>query len=154
MSSNNNNNHRTKRASTGSAVVHTMASGPVLADIYRGITPDGHAYLYYVLSRVWHPRSSIRENYSNRFYERNEPQIIEIARKAAEWIRKNPQAADQQYQRPAELPSQCADRSAPVSGDPAGQPPTPRDPVATVPRDRVATAPSGRAATAPRGLEA
>ena len=98
------NNNRSKRSAENNCVVHTVTSGPVLADIYRGATPDGHAYLYYVLSRVWRPQSSVRENYSNRFYERNEMQIVEIARKAAEWIRQNPRAADQHCQQRAEMP--------------------------------------------------
>ena len=103
MSSNNNN--RPKRSAENSSLAHTIASGPILADIYRGITPDGHAYLYYVLSRAWRPQSGLRENYSNRFYERNEVQICEIAQKASEWIRANPRAADQQCQTRAEMPS-------------------------------------------------
>jgi hypothetical protein len=100
----NGNNNRPKRSAENHSMVHTVTSGPVLADIYRGTTPDGHAYLYYVLSRVWRPQSSVRENYSNRFYERNEMQIVEIARKASEWIRQNPSAADQHCQRRAETP--------------------------------------------------
>ena len=74
------NNNRPKRSAENSSLVHTIASGPVLADIYRGVTPDGHAYLYYVLSRAWRPQSGVRENYSNRFYERNEVQIVEVVR--------------------------------------------------------------------------
>jgi hypothetical protein len=102
MSSNHNN--RPKRSAENSSLVHTIASGPVLADIYRGITPDGHAYLYYVLSRAWRPQSGVRENYSNRFYERNEMQIVEVGRKASGWIRENPLAADQQCQPRPEMP--------------------------------------------------
>ena len=109
MSSNNSSN-RPKRSAAGSAVVHTVAAGPVLADIYRGITPDGHAYLYYVLSRIWRPQSGVRENYSNRFYERNEGQIIEVAQKASQWIRQNPRAADQPCQRQTTGPQQLSER--------------------------------------------
>ena len=120
MSSNNNN--RPKRSAENSSLVQTIASGPVLADIYRGITPDGHAYLYYVLSRAWRPQSGVRENYSNRFYERNEMQIVEIARKASEWIRENPRAADQQCQSRAETPpfptERKIDSQAPVAQRP------------------------------------
>ena len=98
------NNNRPKRPADTSSLVNTIASGPVLADIYRGVTPDGHAYLYYVLSRAWRPQSGVRENYSNRFYERNEIQIVEVVREASEWIRENPLAADQQCQPRAEMP--------------------------------------------------
>ena len=80
------------------------------SDIYRGITPDGHAYLYYVLSRIWRPQSGVRENYSNRFYERNEGQIIEVAQKASQWIRQNPRAADQPCQRQTTGPQQLSER--------------------------------------------
>ena len=117
---------KSKRSSDNHSVVQTITSGPVLADIYRGITPDGHAYLYYVLSRVWRPQSSVRENYSNRFYERNEPQILETARKASEWIRQNPCAADQHHQARAEMPPDPVD----VPAIDAGQPRTSQRPLA------------------------
>ncbi len=120
------NNNRPKRSSENSGVVHTITSGPVLGDICRGVTPDGHAYLYYVLSRAWRPQSGVRENYSNRFYERNEMQIIEIAQKASEWIHQNPRAADQHCQRqtkisphPTEMPTASrapVAESRPVNG--------------------------------------
>jgi len=96
------NPNRPKRSAENSSLVHTISSGPILADIYRGVTPDGHAYLYYVPARAWRPQSGVRENYSNRFYERNELQIVEVIRKASEWIRQHPRAADESCQRPIE----------------------------------------------------
>ena len=108
------NNTRPKRTAEENGLVHTVTSGPVLADIYRGATPDGHAYLYYVVSRAWRPRSGVRENYSNRFYERNETQIVEIAQRASEWIRRNPRAADQQCQPRQEGPPRPAEPHVPA----------------------------------------
>ena len=90
--------NKPRRLTENHRLVHTVNTGPVLADIFRGITPDGHAYLYFVLSRVWRPQSSVRENYSNRFYERHELQVVETAGKASEWIRANPRAADLDHQ--------------------------------------------------------
>ena len=101
-------NNKSRRAAENHSVVHTVKPGPVLADIYRGVTPDGHSYLYFVLSRVWRPQSSIRQNYSNRFYERNEMQVVETAGKACEWIRANPCAADQHQQSRDAMSSELA----------------------------------------------
>ena len=100
-------NNKPRRSAGNHGVVHTVTSGPVLADIYRGVTPDGHAYLYYVLSRVWRPQSNVRENYSNRLYERNEMQVVEAAGKASEWIRQNPCVADLDRQPHAEMPPEA-----------------------------------------------
>ena len=117
-------NSKPRRSAENHTLVHTVTSGPVLADIYRGVTPDGHAYLYYVLSRVWRPQSNVRENYSNRLYERNEMQVVEAAGKASEWIRQNPCVADLDRQPHAEIPPESAD--APTIGE--GEPRPPRGP--------------------------
>ena len=81
---------------TGENIVHTIRSGAVIADILRGTTSDGHAYLYYQTSRAWRPISGLRENFSQRFYERNERDHVMAVQKASLWIRKNPRAADDQ----------------------------------------------------------
>lgn len=116
--------NKPRRSTENHSLVHTVTTGPVLADIYRGVTPDGHAYLYFVLSRIWQPQSSVRKNYSNRFYERNEMQVVETAGRASEWIRDNPCAADQHHQSQAEIPPESAD--APTIGE--GEPRPPRGP--------------------------
>ena len=79
-------------------IVTSIESGPVVIDVLRGTTADGHTYLYYQPSRAWQPQNGTRKNFSLRFYERNEKDIIQAVQKASQWIRKNPQAADTSLQ--------------------------------------------------------
>ena len=81
---------------TDQNIVHSVRSGPIVADVLRGITSDGHAYLYFQLSRAWQPHSGVRENYSQRLYERNGRDITRAVQEVSAWIQKNPQAADRQ----------------------------------------------------------
>ncbi len=74
--------------------VTTIRDGAVAANIFRGQTADGHAYLYFSLSRAWKSASGGREGYSDRFYERNEAAIQGVVAKACTWMRENPLAAD------------------------------------------------------------
>lgn len=64
----------------------------IAANIFRRSTPDGHPYLDFEISRAW--KSGSREGYSTRFYARNRDGIKEVADMAADWIEKNPEAAD------------------------------------------------------------
>jgi hypothetical protein len=74
--------------------VKTIREGAVAANIFRGNTPDGHAYLYFELSRAWRTLSGNREGYSKKFYERNAEAIQRVVASAAQWINEHPQAAD------------------------------------------------------------
>ncbi len=76
------------------AYVKTIRDGAIAANIFRGQTPDGHAYLYFSLSRSWKSANGTREGYSDRFYDRNEEAIVGVVAKACDWIRENPSAAD------------------------------------------------------------
>lgn len=75
-------------------IVHTVQVGPIVIDILRGSTTDSHSYLYYQPTRAWRPASGTRENFSPRFYDRNEKDFTEAIKEASKWIRSNPQAAD------------------------------------------------------------
>ena len=79
-------------------IVHTVQSGPIVADIVRGTSGDGHTYLYYQVSRAWQPRGGTRSNYSGRFYDRNERDHCKAVQEASKWMRANPQAADPDYE--------------------------------------------------------
>ena len=79
-------------------IVQSVQSGPIVIDIIRGASPDGHAYLYYQPSRAWQPRNGTRQNFSARFYERNEKNLIQAVKKASDWIRKHPDAADCRFE--------------------------------------------------------
>ena len=74
--------------------ITTIRDGAIAANIFRGLTPDGHAYLYFSLSRSWKSPNGNREGYSDRFYARNAEAIQSVVAKASEWIEGNPHAAD------------------------------------------------------------
>lgn len=84
----------TKDSKKTNAYIKTIREGAIAANIFRGQTPDGHAYLYFSLSRSWKSANGNREGYSDRFYDRNEEAILRVVAKACDWIRENPNAAD------------------------------------------------------------
>ena len=88
------NSKTPKKSPTDSNYVKTIREGAVAANIFRGHTPDGHAYLYFELSRAWRTLSGNREGYSKKFYERNAEAIQRVVASAAQWITEHPQAAD------------------------------------------------------------
>ncbi|MEQ8849010.1 hypothetical protein [Botrimarina sp.] len=83
-----------KNAGKSNNYVTTIREGAIAANIFRGVTPDGHAYLYYSLSRSWKSPTGNREGYSDRFYVRNGDALQKVVTKACQWIEKNPNAAD------------------------------------------------------------
>lgn len=83
-----------KNAEKSGNYVTTIRDGAIAANIFRGVTPDGHAYLYFSLSRSWKSSTGNREGYSDRFYVRNGEAIQKVVAKASQWIEKNPHAAD------------------------------------------------------------
>ena len=78
--------------------VHSVCVGPIVVDILRGATNDGHTYLYFQVSRAWQPTNGKKVNLSPRFYDRNEKDLLKAIQDASSWIRKHPQAADESYQ--------------------------------------------------------
>jgi hypothetical protein len=74
--------------------ITTIRDGAVAANIFRGMTPDGHAYLYFSLSRSWKSATGNRQGYTDRFYDRNGAAIQNVVAKACAWMRDNPEAAD------------------------------------------------------------
>lgn len=76
-------------------LVHTVRHGGAIgANIFRGNTPDGHTYLYFVLSRSWMSQTGNRKGYSDRFYSRNAQELAAVVAEAAQWIESHPEAAD------------------------------------------------------------
>ncbi|MEZ6117121.1 MAG: hypothetical protein R3C28_11185 [Pirellulaceae bacterium] len=66
--------------------------GPVVIDILRGSSNDGHTYLYFHFP-AWQSGHGKKVNLSPRFYDRNEKDVL----KAVQGFgldSKNPQAAD------------------------------------------------------------
>ncbi|WP_425395420.1 hypothetical protein [Aeoliella sp.] len=84
----------TKDSVKSNNYVTTIREGAIAANIFRGVTPDGHAYLYFSLSRSWKSANGNREGYSDRFYERNCESLQNVVTQAATWIQQNPNAAD------------------------------------------------------------
>jgi hypothetical protein len=83
-----------KKTSKKSNYITTIREGAVAANIFRGQASDGHAYLYFSLSRSWKSAAGNREGYSDRFYDRNEEALQHVVAKACAWIREHPEAAD------------------------------------------------------------
>lgn len=83
-----------KSTKKSNSYVTTIREGAVAANVFRGQTPDGHAYLYFSLSRSWKSAAGNREGYSDRFYDRNEEAIQRVVALVCAWIREHPEAAD------------------------------------------------------------
>ena len=83
-------------------IVTSIESGPIVVDILRGTAADGHTYLYYQPSRAWQPQNGTRKNFSLRFYERNEKDVVDAVQRASQWIRKHPEAADNRFEQAQE----------------------------------------------------
>lgn len=80
------------------SLVKSKRFGQVVADVQRRMAVyTGHAYLDFTLSRAWKPRPDGRENFSDRYYDRNEKDLLQAVKWAADWIRKHPQAADETW---------------------------------------------------------
>ena len=85
---------KSKKTPKKSNYITTIREGAVAANIFRGQTSDGHAYLYFSLSRSWRSSGGNREGYSDRFYDRNEAALQAVIAKACAWMREHPEAAD------------------------------------------------------------
>jgi len=88
-------------AKQSDSLVHTIEVGPVVVEVLRGATNDGHVYLYFQLSRAWQAAAGKKRNHSNRFYDRNEKDVVKAVQEATSWIRKHPQAMDDGWQQPS-----------------------------------------------------
>lgn len=75
--------------------IHTFSVGPASVEIFRGVTNDGHSYLYFELARTWRAVNGSKVNKSTRFYDRNEKEACKAIKDASAWIRNNPKAADE-----------------------------------------------------------
>jgi hypothetical protein len=95
-----------KNTKKSNSYVTTIREGAVAANVFRGQTPDGHAYLYFSLSRSWKSAAGNREGYSDRFYDRNEEALQRVIAKVCAWMREHPEAADGGEAR--ELPEEVA----------------------------------------------
>ena len=96
-----------KKSSAPANVVKRIQHGAVFANICRGCSPhDGHTYLYYTLHREFLQINGDK-NSNDRFYPRNEEDLVRVAGMASRWIAENPEAAD------GTIPAQA---SAPLNG--------------------------------------
>ena len=88
---------KTKKKPASSNFVTTIRdedNKAIAANIFRGNTADGFTYLYFELSRSWKTQTGNREGYSKKFYDRNAEAMKRVIDGAADWISKNPEAAD------------------------------------------------------------
>lgn len=63
---------------TGVKPVETIRKGAVAASIWRRQSPAGFPYHDFSLSRSWKSLSTGRDGYSDNFFARNEPELLEV----------------------------------------------------------------------------
>jgi len=86
-----NNNKKTK--TTAERPVHIVRRGAIAASIWQRQTQTGFAYHEFTLSRSWKSKSGDREGYSQNFFSRNAPELLEVIDQASQWIGEQEQAA-------------------------------------------------------------
>ena len=87
-----------KKAKPTSNYIKTFREGAIAANVFRKVTPDGHAYLTFELSRSWQSPNGARQGYASWFYPHNAEAIANVSHDAAKWILENPTAADEGFQ--------------------------------------------------------
>jgi len=82
-----------KKAKSANVPLRTFQEGSIVANVYRGNIPDGSfPHLYYETGRV--RKSGNVVSLSGKVYGRDAKDHCDAVMQAAEWIEKNPQAAD------------------------------------------------------------
>ena len=76
---NDQNNTPTKASSkAGTKPVETIRRGAIAASIWTRQSPAGFAYFDFSLSRSWKSLSTGRDGYSDNFFAKNEPELMEV----------------------------------------------------------------------------
>lgn len=82
--------------------IKVIRNGAVAASIWKRQTPTGFEYLDFSLSRSWKMKTGEKEGYSQSFFERNEPALLEVVSQACDYIR---------HQQPAGAPRELTAES-------------------------------------------
>ncbi len=69
--------------------VIVMRNGAIAASIWKRQSPSGYAYYDFSLSRSWKSMSTEKQGYSRNFFESNDGDLIEVIKKASNWIAEN-----------------------------------------------------------------
>jgi len=88
----NSNNKKTTSKSANERPVHIVRRGAIAASIWQRQTQTGFAYHEFTLSRSWKSKSGDREGYSQNFFSRNAPELLEVIDQASQWIGDQEQA--------------------------------------------------------------
>lgn len=76
---NDQNNTPAKASSkAGTKPVETIRRGAIAASIWTRQSPEGFAYFDFSLTRSWRSLSTGREGYSDNFFAKNLPELMEV----------------------------------------------------------------------------
>jgi len=87
-------NNNKKPKTTAERPVHIVRRGAIAASIWQRQTQTGFAYHEFTLSRSWKSKSGDREGYSQNFFSRNAPELVEVIDQASQWIGDQEQAVE------------------------------------------------------------
>ena len=76
-----------KTSTTKQKPEHTVTCGEVTASIYLRQSNCGFPYYDFALGRTWKSVATGKECHGATFFDKNEEDVVEAVRKAAEWIR-------------------------------------------------------------------
>lgn len=62
----------------GTKPVETIRKGAIAASIWTRQSPAGFAYFDFSLSRSWKSLGTGRDGYSDNFFAKNEPELVEV----------------------------------------------------------------------------
>lgn len=69
------------------APIEVIRRGAIAASIWNRQTATGFEYLDFSISRSWKTKTGDKEGYSSNYFPRNEEELIEVIRKASQFIR-------------------------------------------------------------------
>lgn len=75
------------KKTTSKRPVRTVRSGSIGASIWQETGAEGAEYLAITLSRSWKSKNTGKDGYSNKFFARNEADILETVRLACQAAR-------------------------------------------------------------------
>ena len=77
---------KTQGKDDNNELAHTVREGGIAANIWRRQSQTGFPYWEYSLSRSWKSPTSGKAGYSQNFFSRNEAQLVNVIKRASEWI--------------------------------------------------------------------
>jgi hypothetical protein len=67
--------------------VHVVRCGEAIAAIYLRQSNAGFSYYDFSLGRCWNSLATGKESHGSSFFEKNEDDLLQAVRQAAQWVR-------------------------------------------------------------------